>query len=104
MAEYQESEIGLGALQRDADADRALLETYINRAKEIASQQKAQEPDARIISRAVTPDEPTYPRRGLIFGVAFLGAMLATAVPWIVPRVSAWLANRGSDRIERQTG
>jgi polysaccharide biosynthesis transport protein len=82
MAEYQESEIGLGALQRDADADRALLETYINRAKEIASQQKAQEPDARIISRAVTPDEPTYPRRKLIFAVALL-AGAAAAVVWL---------------------
>ena len=76
MAEYQEAEIELEALQRDADADRALLETYINRAKEIASQQKAQEPDARIISRAITPEEPAYPRRELIFGVAFLGALL----------------------------
>ena len=82
MAEYQESEIGLGALQRDADADRALLETYINRAKEIASQQKAQEPDARIISRAVTPDEPTYPRRKLIFAVALL-AGAAMVVVWL---------------------
>ncbi len=77
LAEYHESEIGLGALQRDADADRDLLETYINRAKEIASQQKAQEPDARIISRATLPDEPTYPRRELIFGVALVGALLA---------------------------
>jgi capsular exopolysaccharide synthesis family protein len=76
MAEYQEAEIGLDALQRDATADRSLLETYINRAKEIASQQKAQEPDARVISRAITPEEPAYPRRELIFGVALLGALL----------------------------
>ena len=77
LAEHNESEIGLGALQRDANADRELLETYINRAKEIASQQKAQEPDARVISRATMPDEPTYPRRELIFGVALVGALLA---------------------------
>jgi succinoglycan biosynthesis transport protein ExoP len=77
IAQYNESEIGLEALQREADADRELLETYINRAKEIASQQKAQEPDARVISRATLPDEPTYPRRELIFGVALLGALLA---------------------------
>ena len=76
MAEYQEAEIGLEALQRNVNADRGLLETYINRATEIASQQKAQEPDARIISRAVMPDEATYPRRELIFGVALLGALL----------------------------
>ncbi len=77
LAQHNESQIGLEALQREATADRDLLETYINRAKEIASQQKAQEPDARVISRAVLPDEPTYPRRKLIFGVALFGALLA---------------------------
>lgn len=76
LSEHNEAEIGLTALERDADADRELLETYINRAKEIASQQKAQEPDARIISSAIVPDEATYPRRALIFGVALFGALL----------------------------
>jgi succinoglycan biosynthesis transport protein ExoP len=76
LAQHNEANIGLEALQREATADRDLLETYINRAKEIASQQKAQEPDARIISSAVLPDEPTYPRRKLIFGVALFGALL----------------------------
>ncbi len=77
LAKYNEAEIGLEALQREATADRELLETYINRAKEITSQQKAQEPDARVISRAALPDEPTYPRRKLIFGVALVSALLA---------------------------
>ena len=77
VSQHNEAQIGLEALQREATADRDLLETYINRAKEIASQQKAQEPDARVISRAVLPDEPTYPRRKLIFGVALFGALLA---------------------------
>jgi succinoglycan biosynthesis transport protein ExoP len=76
LAEHNEAEIGLEALQREATADRDLLETYINRVKEISSQQKAQEPDAQVISRAALPDEPTYPRRKLIFGVAFAGALL----------------------------
>ncbi len=77
LSEHNEAEIGLEALQREATADRDLLETYINRAKEITSQQKAQEPDARVISRAALPDEPTYPRRKLIFGVALVSALLA---------------------------
>jgi polysaccharide biosynthesis transport protein len=76
LAQHNEAEIGLEALQREATADRDLLETYINRVKEISSQQKAQEPDAQVISRAALPDEPTYPRRKLIFGVAFAGALL----------------------------
>ena len=90
---------GSSALQRDADADRDLLETYINRAKEIASQQKAQEPDARIISRAVTPDEPTYPRRELIFGVALVGALLARLARGVRARAARQhLPQLGADR------
>ncbi len=76
LAQHNEAEIGLEALQREATADRDLLETYINRVKEISSQQNAQEPDAQVISRASLPDEPTYPRRKLIFGVALAGALL----------------------------
>jgi polysaccharide biosynthesis transport protein len=72
-----EARIGLEALERDVQADRDLLKTYLNRAKEIGSQEKAQQPDARIISRAVMPDEPTYPRRQLIFGVALFSSLLA---------------------------
>jgi succinoglycan biosynthesis transport protein ExoP len=77
LAQHNEAQIGLEALQREATADRDLLETYLNRVKEISSQQKAQEPDARVISSAALPDEPTYPRRKLIFGVALVGALLA---------------------------
>jgi succinoglycan biosynthesis transport protein ExoP len=80
LAEHNEAEIGLEALEREATADRGLLETYINRVKEISSQQKAQEPDAQVISRAALPDEPTYPRRKLIFGVAIAAALLVGSV------------------------
>ena len=103
MAEYQEAEIGLQALQREADADRELLVTYINRAREIASQQKAQEPDARIISRAVMPDEASYPRRELIFGVALLGALLAGSLAVFgLERLDQTF--RSSEQIEDQLG
>ncbi len=71
------AEVDLQALQREAEAERELLTTYINRAKEIGSQQMAQQPDARIISQAVQPDEARYPQRGLIFGLAFFASLLA---------------------------
>lgn len=76
LARYRQAEIGLAALQRDADADRDLLETYINRSKEVASQQKAQMPDAQIIATASMPDEASYPRRPLILGVVAMGSLL----------------------------
>ncbi len=76
LGTLNEAGIQLAALERDAQGDRQLLDTYTNRVKEIASQEKAQSPDARIISRAVVPNEPTYPRRPMIFGVAFFGSLL----------------------------
>ena len=76
VAVRNEARVGLEALERDVQADRDLLKTYINRAKEIGSQEKAQQPDARIISQAVLPDEATYPRRQLIFGVALFSSLL----------------------------
>ncbi len=103
LAEHNESEIGLEALQRDATADRGLLETYINRAKEISSQQKAQEPDARVISRAALPDEPTYPRRNLIFGIALVGALLAGSLA-VFGLESLDNTFRSSEQIEDQIG
>jgi capsular exopolysaccharide synthesis family protein len=71
-----EAGVELAALERDAEADRTLLETYLARVKEITSQEKAQTPDARVISRAIEPTDPTYPRKPLILGVAFFGSLL----------------------------
>jgi capsular exopolysaccharide synthesis family protein len=76
LANYQAAEIGLAALQRPAKADQALLETYINRSKEIGSLLKAQASDAQIISTAQGPDEAAYPRRHLIYGVVAFGSLL----------------------------
>jgi len=76
LGEVNRAQIELKALEREAEAERELLTTYINRFKELASQQKAQQPDARIIADAVAPEEPKYPQRALIFGVAFLGSLL----------------------------
>jgi polysaccharide biosynthesis transport protein len=75
--ERGEHVVELERMEREAQAQRDLLGTYLDRLQEIASLERAQQPDARIISRAVLPDQPTYPQRGLIFGIAFFGALLS---------------------------
>jgi succinoglycan biosynthesis transport protein ExoP len=67
---------GLEALERKAEADRELLRSSMDRAERLASAPQAGEPDARILAPAVTPKEPKYPRRALIYAVAFGGALL----------------------------
>jgi succinoglycan biosynthesis transport protein ExoP len=70
--------IQLRALQREAAANRALYETFLNRFKETSSTQGLESSDARIISAAEVPGWPSYPNRKRMLTqyilVGFLGA------------------------------
>ncbi|WP_159460191.1 GumC family protein [Tistlia consotensis] len=77
------AEIGLSQLQREAEANRTLYETFLNRFKETSEQQDIQQPDARVISRADVPLAPSYPRKTLIVGLAF-GASLLLGIALVV--------------------
>jgi polysaccharide biosynthesis transport protein len=78
-------EVTLRALQREAEASRTLLETFLARSKETGSQEDFQQADATVISRATVPESPSYPRRMLLLiaaagGAGFLSLMLALGV------------------------
>ncbi|MEZ5872650.1 MAG: Wzz/FepE/Etk N-terminal domain-containing protein [Nitratireductor sp.] len=59
-----EAEVGLRALEREANAQRELLETYLTRYREAASRQSREylPIDARVISRAIPPSESFFPK------------------------------------------
>jgi polysaccharide biosynthesis transport protein len=82
----------LERLEREVQAKRDLLGTYLDRQQEIISLERAQQPHARIISRAVLPAQPIYPRRGLIVGIALFGALLSCLLlfPQTFLRRSGW--------------
>ena len=63
-AEANKHEIRLRALEREATANRTLLETFLARFKETSAQEDIdiQQPDARVISRADVADKPSSPR------------------------------------------
>jgi capsular exopolysaccharide synthesis family protein len=76
-----EAEVKLLQLQREADANRAVYESYLNRFKETTEQQSLQEPDSYLISRAVPPPVPSSPRRMPLFVLgALFGACLGVAL------------------------
>ena len=81
-AKAGESEVGLKELEREAAAQRQLLETYLARYREAASRMdpKAQPADARIVSRAIEPREASFPKVVPITIVVALAAMLLTAI------------------------
>ncbi|MGE3867670.1 MAG: GumC family protein [Hyphomonadaceae bacterium] len=77
--------VKLRELVRDADASKTLYEAFLNRFKQIAEQGGIEQPDARIVSRATPPLNPSYPDTkmnlalGLLLGLA-LGAVVALAL------------------------
>ncbi|MDA8248314.1 MAG: polysaccharide biosynthesis tyrosine autokinase [Rhodospirillales bacterium] len=69
--------IPLNAMQRDADAARTLLQAVLTRVQTTAQQSAIEKPDARVISEALPPAEPSFPKTkillpaAVVFGVVF---------------------------------
>jgi len=73
--------IELRALQREAAAQRELLESFLSRYREAAARTDADyiPADARIISRAVAPSEPSFPKKTMMAIAATVAALLIAA-------------------------
>lgn len=81
-ARASEEEVELRALEREAAAQRALLESYLTRYREASSRQDRNylPVDARVFSRAIVPSESYFPKIVPIVGAAFVGSLLLTAI------------------------
>ncbi len=81
-AKAGEDEVGLRALEREAVAQRQLLETYLARYREATSRSGADAApaDARVISRAVEPTEAQFPKVVPITIVAAFASFLVSCV------------------------
>jgi exopolysaccharide transport family protein len=77
-----EEEVELRALEREANAQRELLESYLARYREASSRRDGNylPVDARIFSDADVPTEPYFPKPMPIAGAAFVGSLLVMAV------------------------
>lgn len=100
-----QNEIGLRALDREAEANRALLATMLARQKETLSQEDAgfQQADARVISAADIPLEPSFPRRGLVLSLVLIGATILGLIAILVLELLDD-GFRSGEEIERATG
>ena len=81
------SEIQLRALEREAKVQREQLESYLTRYREAAARdaESATPADARIVSRAVTPEIPSFPKKVPIVAFATL-LTLMLAVGTVIGR------------------
>ncbi|MFZ1774822.1 MAG: exopolysaccharide transport family protein [Rhizobiaceae bacterium] len=81
-ARVGEDEVELRALEREANSQRDLLESYLTRYREAASRKDRNylPADARVFSRAVVPSEAYFPKKVPIIGAAFAGSLLLMGI------------------------
>ncbi len=72
-----ENQVQLNALEREADANKTLFETFLSRFKETTSTQGIEQADARVISFAPTPLAPSSPRTVLLTIDSFVIALIS---------------------------
>lgn len=97
-----EDEVGLNALEREAGAQRQLLETYLVRYREAASRAdtNSSPADARIVSKAVQPVDPYFPKVMPIVVVAAVAIFILSAIAVMLAELFSGRALRPVGRDE----
>lgn len=78
IADSSDDMVQLHVLEREAKANQALLTTLLTKMKEASSQsdEDIQQADARIVSRAQVPSEPSFPKKLPIIAMALIGSTI----------------------------
>ena len=102
-SQSNEAEVKLRELDREAQANRALYENFLNRFKETAEESDMQQQaDARIIARADVPLEPSFPNKKLFVALALIGStLLGVFIAILVERLDDGF--RSAEQIEHYT-
>jgi polysaccharide biosynthesis transport protein len=104
MAQANEASVGLNSLQRDAEANRLLLEKFSTAFMETSAQEDVQSrlPDARIISPAPIPEKPSFPKKLLLLAIAFVGSTVTgVLLAFVVEYLDAGF--RSAEQLEEAT-
>lgn len=75
MALLNRTGVQLRALEREADANRILFETFLLRLKETTAQESFQQSDSAILSRADVPETPSFPNKKRLLLLSLLAAV-----------------------------
>lgn len=91
-AAQRELDVQLRQLEREAEANRNLYESFLQRFKETSEQQGIIESDARVISVAAPPEKPSSPGPVLFGAVGFTASlMLGTLLALLLERLDSGL-------------
>ncbi len=98
-AKAEEEQVELRALEREAAAQRELLESYLTRYREAVSRSDRNylPVDVRIFSPAITPGEPYFPKVVPITVAAFVASLLIMAVITLLQELFSGRAMRPSE-------
>lgn len=98
-ARADEEGVELRALEREAAAQRELLESYLTRFREASSRGERNylPADARIFSRATVPAEPYFPKKLPIIGAAFVATLLLMVIATLLRELFSGRAMRPAD-------
>ena len=96
-----EEEVGLRALEREATAQRQLLETYLARYREATSRLdgNATPADARVVSKAVEPSEPYFPK---VIPIVIVVTLATLIVSCLIVMISELFSGRALRPINRE--
>jgi polysaccharide biosynthesis transport protein len=87
-----QAQVRLRELQREAEANRTLYESYLARYKETTAQESLDMPDSHVVTRASVPIAPSSPKTFFALGVALtlglgIGCLLAFLADYLDQRV-----------------
>lgn len=89
MSQENFDDVQLDGYEREAQADRALLDSYLQKAKATDDLDQAQRSDVRIVSPALVPGKPASPDVALIGAGGFVCALaLATALALLLEQAN----------------
>ena len=95
--------VKLHELEREAQANRTLYESFLARFKETAEQEDIQQADARVIASADVPIDPSFPNKKLFVALALLGsALIGVLAAILIERLDNGF--RSAEQIEQLAG
>ncbi|MFT4252511.1 MAG: polysaccharide biosynthesis tyrosine autokinase [Caulobacter sp.] len=103
LAGNNRASIRLGELERKADSVRTLYESLLNRFKQTTAQQGIEQPDARVVSRATIPTQPSAPKPSLNLMMGLIAA-LGAGVGAVVLAEILMAGLFTEDEVERRLG
>src|ERR1700744_5919357 len=96
-------DVQMRELQREADANKLLYENFLTKFKQTSSEEDIQQADARLVSSALPPRIPSFPKKTVLIGFSLLASLLVGAVAaFILERLDNGFRN--AEQVEKLLG